>query len=280
MELLTTFRRIASIRLFAAGSLLALLLAFAAGCSDTPVDSDTARTTLREERWRDSLARVAEEKRVLDSISQAQSKRFQDSLKLLEDLRYSDSVRYADSLRSEEERRYSDSVRYADSLARCRPVEAKGTLYFQSGSRSSVDLVFEHPPTLEIIGNHPSGIMMVKLDLSARIDALIDPAYQCYDAPSLIDLHVYIGIQNGKGSQTLERDPVLEDGGSGLAVLYRLPYSVPKGEWMATNGTSNTGAFHIDAIDLDKRTVSASLEATFYDPYYLHIRRIRFTFKY
>lgn len=285
MEFLKTFRRVASIRLFAAGSLLALLFAFAAGCSDAPLDADTALTTLSEQRWRDSLARVAEEMRVLDSIKQAQGKRFQDSLGAAEERRYADSVRYADSLRKEEERRYADSVHYADSLARCKPVEARGILYFQaqSGLRPSVDLVFEHPPTLEIIGNHPSGVMMVKLDLNARIDAQIvqiDPYYQCYDAPSLIDLHVYIGIENGKGVQSLEHDPVLGDQGSGLGVIYRLPYSGLVGTWMATDGASNTGTFHVEAIDLDKRTMSASLEATFHDPHYLSIKRIRFTFKY
>jgi|GEM_PF-5258044 len=260
--------------------LMLALGALAAGCSDAVVDADTAYTRLR---LQDSLEKVKERMRLLDSIREAESLHYLDSIRQVEELRRADSIRYADSLRVAEELRRADSIRYADSLANCRPVQAWGAIYFKPpyGVRSWAELSFVGHPSVKVMGDPgPGATRLIELRMVARIDSALDYSLQNFDAPAYIHLNVRVAVNGGKGSQSLMHDPAVLPEESGLGVVYRVRYGSSPVVWMATNGTGNVGVFRVEELNENERTFSAVMEAAFTYPCPLNIERVKFTFKY
>lgn len=280
--------------------LLMLLLAFVAGCTDTPLDSDTAQVKLREERWMDSLLeareelqrlqlqRVADSLRFVDSLEVTHERWEQDllllsdSLRIAREMHSSDSLRFIDALKEAEARRTADSVRYADSLAHCmHKPRLSAIIYFKSGLRQSAPVDIDSLSFLKVITNTGSVMpQRIELRLLGRIAEQFNNNSYRYDAPTLIHLHVRMELDGGRGVRELKSDPLYEKEGNALGVAYRFSPDTGQVRWMGADGAINKGIFEVKESDPNRRTIIASMTASFKEPVELQIERIQFTFMY
>ncbi len=270
----------ASRRHVVAAYLLVVLVVILAGCTNTTVDADSARITLRENRLADSLRIYRDSLRLLDSLRFADSTRYADSLRFAETIRRLDSLRQAKALHQLDSLRRADSVRYADSLRHCPDrAHLAGLILFpyNQGARETAPLVIDSLSRLEITfdqgTNTPNNI---RLRLMARIDEQM-MNNGIWDAPSWIYLNV--SLQPGQSAEFLA-DPALYPDRNGLGVLYRTDQGGDQPLWMATEGIENKGRFKIDEVNSVQRVIRAHLTANFKWPASLSIVKIEFHFSY